>query len=111
MGRPASVSKMFFLLRTVFWLGVTFSAMEWPGERPALPTTGDIAMQVTRLCAENAAACLKAAGAANAAMKPAEKPAEAASKSAPVKIDTLGSADRGPAWRGRSQAATRSISF
>lgn len=95
---------MFFLLRTAFWLGLTFSAMEWPGAAPVPPTVDGIAAQATlqaaKLCAGTPRACLEAARAFSGAKAASETPA-APGKPAKKKADTLDSADRAPAWRGR----------
>ena len=48
---------MFFLLRCAFWLGLTFSMMDWPGGTPVLPDAGALMRTAT---GELANACLAA---------------------------------------------------
>jgi hypothetical protein len=63
---------MWFLIRAAFWLGLVFAHMDWPADTLALPDARAIASaateKATAVCAANAAACLKIAGEANAAM-------------------------------------------
>jgi hypothetical protein len=95
---------MFFLLRSAFWLGLTFSAMEWPSDGLSPSAASELAAQAaahaTRLCAENARECVEAARAARAigAKAPAAKSTPAARASA---ADTLDRADRAAPWKGR----------
>ena len=92
------IDDMGFLLRTAFWLGLTFSAMDWPAGAPAVPTAGAVAAQAGKICVEAPQVCLKAAtaiGSANAGVESATRPLKRRS-------DTLEGADRAPVWRGRS---------
>ena len=63
---------MWFLIRSAFWLGLVFAHMDWPADAPALPDARAVASaateKATALCVANAAACLKIASEANAAM-------------------------------------------
>lgn len=106
---------MFFLLRCAFWLGLVFSAMQWPGDAPKLPNANEASAQVAahvatgvrKVCTRNPAACLEAASVASDFLKsqdkPGDKPADKpAAKPAGRGVDTLAAVDRSPVWRGRN---------
>ena len=107
---------MFFLIRCAFWLGLVFSAMEWPADTPKLPTATQAVAQVAALplaaqaasqvvtgarkvCVRNPHACLEAADLASDLVRNEGKPAV---KAAGRGNDTLAAADKAPAWRGRN---------
>jgi len=106
MVRPAWTGKMFFMARVIFWLGLTFSAMDWPADNSTGQAATELASKgatkVTRLCVENPRACLSAAQAIDQAGKSRERRANARSKHSKPIADTLEAPDRAPAWRGRS---------
>jgi hypothetical protein len=93
---------MFFLIRTTFWLGLVFCAMDWPADAPSIPTKEVVvsaaAGQASKLCARNPQACLEAAGLASDFVKP---PAPAQKPPGKPKADTLEKVDKAPGWRGR----------
>ncbi len=89
---------MFFLLRCVFWLGLTFSAMDWPSDPLSSAAARDIAAraaaEATRLCLENPRDCARAARSADALARTGETTRKTA-RSVPAKpADTLNAADR-----------------
>ena len=71
---------MWFLIRSAFWLGLVFAHMDWPADTPALPDARAVASaateKATALCVANAAACLKIASEANAAMRANAAPSQ-----------------------------------
>ena len=92
---------MLFLVRLAFWLGLAFSAMEWPSGALSPDNAGDLAAQATRLCAAQPRACMEAARVATRIVASAEPspPARAVPRK---KIDTLAPGDRVAAWKGKT---------
>jgi hypothetical protein len=94
---------MGFLIKSAFWLGVTFSCMDWHGEPPKLPTAGETATRITQVCATSPDLCLAAAArieALRTATGMAAPPIAPPPKITPSS-DTLRANDRAPPWRGR----------
>ena len=60
---------MFFLLRCAFWLGLTFSMMDWPDGASPAPDPGALAQaaahaatqELAKRCAADPQACLEGA--------------------------------------------------
>ena len=60
---------MFFLLRCAFWLGLTFSMMDWPGGASPAPDPAALAQAASQAaarelatrCAANPQACMEGA--------------------------------------------------
>ena len=60
---------MFFLLRSIFWLGLTFAMIEWPDGASPLPDPAALAreaaektgQEVASRCAADPQACLEGA--------------------------------------------------
>ena len=96
---------MRFLLRSAFWLGLTFHAMPWGDAKlsDALPdvTPAVVSLAVASANGDGAVAAL-ARGALRGAL---DLDAPAAAKPQRASLDTLSPADRPPPWRGRSSAA------
>ena len=91
---------MRFLLRSAFWLGLTFHAMPWGDAKlsDALPdaTPAVVSLAVATAAGDGAVGDL-ARGALRGALDLA---APAAAKPQRASLDTLSAADRLPPWRG-----------
>jgi hypothetical protein len=99
---------MRFLLRSVFWLGLTFHAMPWDGAQLA-DVAPDPRAAIASLTAEDhdgAAAKAVVGAVLRAALDspatPAAAPARAVPAAKPTRpsVDALTAADRLPPWRG-----------
>ncbi|HEY1943778.1 MAG TPA: hypothetical protein VGH40_16840 [Roseiarcus sp.] len=108
---------MGFLLRTAFWLGLTFHAMSWGDARlsDVVPSQAQsLAASLSGKSDDGDAAGLIARAVLRGALQPEPAPeakprsrvAESASKSKRASVDTLSSADRLPPWRGASLRGT-----
>jgi hypothetical protein len=86
---------MSFLIRSIFWLGLVFSALPWDGESLRADLSGEVehatralAGQAQAICAKDPIACALQAAALGKTFE------------APPSQNTLRAADLGPAWRG-----------
>ncbi len=100
---------MFFLMRSVLWLGIVFWAMPWNGEgspgRSALDAARGLAQSTAQAaseaCVATPAECLAAARKLHALFeKIAAEPLEASSATGPAQTGgALSALDRLPQWR------------
>ncbi len=101
---------MGFLLRTAFWLGLTFHAMSWGDARlsDVVPSQAQsLAASLTGKSDDGDAAGVIARAVLRGALQPEPAPepkhprlAEATPRRKRASVDTLSSADRLPPWRG-----------
>lgn len=102
---------MGFLLRTAFWLGLTFHAMSWGDARlsDVVPSQAqNLAASLAGKSDDGDAASLIARAVLRGALQPELAPeaklhsrvAESGPKGKRASIDTLSGADRLPPWRG-----------
>ncbi len=111
-------ASMGFLLRTCFWLGLTFHAMSWGDARlsDVVPpgTAQTLASSLVSASADSDAAGVIARTMLRGALepqpaaeaKPRNRVAEPAPKAKRAPVDTLSAADRVPPWRGASLRGT-----
>ena len=92
---------MLFPVRLAFWLGLVYSAMDWPSGAASPDNPGDLAAQATRLCAAQPRACMEAARVAARLVASAE-PSPSARAAPRKKIDTLAPGDKVAAWKGKT---------
>ena len=91
---------MRFLLRSAFWLGLTFHAMPW-GDAKLSDALPDAAPAVVSLAAASVNGDSAVGALARSALRGAlDLDAPAAAKPQRASLDTLSAADRLPAWRG-----------
>ncbi len=106
---------MFFVIRSVFWLGMVFSAMDWPGNgqlgtdvREAATPIADkaaaaAAAQIQKTCTHAIRDCIEGAARINRLAGDLSDQQRAitqtaANKSPPMSIDTLLAADLEAEW-------------
>jgi len=93
-------SSMRFLVRSAFWLGLTFHAMPW-GDAKLSDALPDAAPAVVRLAVASATGDSSVGALARGALRGAlDLDAPAAAKPQRASLDTLSTADRAPPWRG-----------
>ena len=104
---------MFFLLRCAFWLGLTFSMMDWPGGLPVMPEVSSLtqsaANHLASGCASALHACLEGMQkleslSSGRETKSAIQEVETAAAPLPPRrpgANSLKGSDLQPAWRGR----------
>jgi hypothetical protein len=105
---------MRFLLRSAFWLGLTFHAMPWDGAQLASVAPDPRAAIASLTAEDHDGAAAKAVvgavlrGAFDSATTPDPAPARAISSAKPTRpsVDTLTAADRLPSWRGFALRST-----
>jgi hypothetical protein len=107
---------MGFLIRSAFWLGLTFHAMSWGDARLTdfVPSSAQsLAAGLAARGAEGEAASAIVHGVLRGALQPraAEETrptprSEASAKFRRASVDTLSAADRRPAWRGAALRGT-----
>lgn len=102
--------SMGFLIRSAFWLGLTFHAMSWGDAQLAdfVPSSaGTLAAGLAARTGDGDAASLIAHAVLRGAIQPrpayeikTAAPSESATKFRRASVDTLSAADRAPVWRG-----------
>ena len=98
-GETARIESMRFLLRTAFWLGLTFHAMPWGDAKlsDALPAATPALVGLAAASANNDAAGVLVRFALRGAL---DSDAQPAAKPLRGSLDTLSPEDRAPPWRG-----------
>lgn len=96
---------MRFLLRSAFWLGLTFHAMPWGDAKlsDALPDAAPAIVSLAAASANDGAAGTLARAALRGAF---DLDAPAAAKPLRGSLDTLSADDRQPPWRGPAARRT-----
>ena len=117
---------MFFVVRSAFWLGLVYSAIDWPGDgrltddlkeaaRPvATQAMSAATAKIEKTCVSNLIACVDGAARLNRLAGDAAdmaKPHSSPGRSHSTSVDTLTPGDLAPHWRGTAKphpASTRS---
>ena len=117
---------MFFVVRSAFWLGLVYSAIDWPGDgrltddlKEAAKPVATQAMsaattKIEKTCVSNLPACIDGAARLNRLASDAAdvaKPHPVPGRPRSTSVDTLTPGDLAPHWRGAAKphsASTRS---